>query len=494
MAISNITIFYSAESSNTFYEFLKKYFPEFNCSYFISKSKNIKTIHKEIPVYEITDKGIDKSTPIIIPTLTDFNEIKTLLTSNGWLNIYSYIEFLEENTPAEIQKKLLPFLDSKTQSIVLNLPEPNVYWKHFGTLPQKLLKENYTVLVCAKNKEIEETQPFGSECSHLALDFHFLEFYLIKHADLIISDNHIRKDFTEYFNSKKIAYLPHGTVGLIDRFIDMKMSEDKVLETFSVHMLNLFNYFFIPNEPLFRLYKATANKLGKSTHSKHLIPTGYISLDKSIKEHKTDKTPKDAILYSPGAIPKENFCDNKFASFPYHSNDIIQPLLDNFPNHKIIFRPHPASSTHPEFKDKLKEIINRFISHNNFEYDAAPTHTKSFSRACFVISDSSTSAFTFSFSTLRPVIFYQAQGTSSHHYLFGEKYESPRSYIGVIVSNIDQLLHHSNKFLATPHIFSKEILDFRNKYYFNVGNVENKCIEYIKSILSDKHENSWSIH
>ena len=72
---------------------------------------------------------------------------------------------------------------------------------------------------------------------------------------------------------------------------------------------------------------------------------------------------------------------------------------------KVIYRPHPIDIT-KKGNFKLVDLIKRkFKKNSNFELDLSSSYLRSYSEAKILITDFSGTPYTFSYSTLKPVIF-----------------------------------------------------------------------------------------
>ena len=347
-------------------------------------------------------------------------------------------------------------------------------------MPQAFSQKNYNVVI---NGPKVARDYFGDSCKYIADSNYITEYFIFKRADLVFSDNNLRRDFIPKYKDTILCYVPHGSVGLLERLIDLGLSDDSIQEIYNQHLINSFDYFLIPNQQIHELFSLLINGLPHLS-PKHLIKSGYVNLDKLIPQG--EELRQDAILYTVGAIPSGNYYRSDYMSFPDHSISIIRALLQNFKDKNIIFRPHPASIDHPEFRENIQAIKNEFSEFPNFIFDTDKDQSKSYSRSLIAVSDSSSTAFSFAYSRLRPVCFFFPEKVKDTSTFFNHKFNTSRHHIGLTTHSIPDLIMGLKKLLDNLPESSKKILEHRNNSYYNISNVENFIISTTKDILSKK--------
>jgi hypothetical protein len=125
-----------------------------------------------------------------------------------------------------------------------------------------------------------------------------------------------------------------------------------------------------------------------------IIPAGYPKLDYSRAILSSDSR-KDCFLYTPTAshVP--------LGRVHYDGEVIIRSLMKAFPGMKIVFRPYPS----PKDLQFGRALAGSLAHCANFIFDDSATGIAFQRRAALAVTDSSSSAITFSIATGRPLIF-----------------------------------------------------------------------------------------
>ncbi|MDA7781860.1 CDP-glycerol glycerophosphotransferase family protein, partial [Candidatus Pelagibacter sp.] len=196
-----------------------------------------------------------------------------------------------------------------------------------------------------------------------------------------------------------------------------------------------------------------------------LINTGYLKLDKVIKELKKLKNTKNYILLAPtfsGHIPRYNMSGKL--------DLIINCVLQK--GEKIIFRPHPLDLTEKGNIKNIQKIVKKYKDNNNFFFDNSHSYMESYSKAKVLITDLSTTAYTFAYSTLRPIIFFsEKENDISKTELINLCYYKDRNFVGLISPNIKRLLNSIYIINKNNNYKKSKILSLRKKRikYINVS-------------------------
>ena len=196
-----------------------------------------------------------------------------------------------------------------------------------------------------------------------------------------------------------------------------------------------------------------------------LINTGYLKLDHVIKKLGTINSTKNQILIAP-TFSKQM---TKYNMSNYLIK-IIKKLLEN--GEKIIFRPHPLDLTKKGNLDKTNNIINIFEKYKNFSIDKSVSYIESYSRSKLLITDFSGTAYTYAYSTLRPVIFFSKNEfqlrRSNNSELF---YFKDRKYIGFICSKTNRLSKIIKNIDINKKLLQQRIIKLRKKRikYVNIS-------------------------
>ena len=358
------------------------------------------------------------------------------------------------------KNKLKSFLDPSKKTVVFFSQLGN-YIKLFGNLHNKFKKNNWNVInlktYLVDSKEFEKKAPtfivpnFTQNGFEDNLDLDFI--------DLIISVNSTDKNFISF--TVQGLYLPHDPLCGI---LPAKATK----------------YVFLATEQAIK--NMQSDNCSYETKNRCLISGGYPRLDSAIKYYKKNKNKKEenSILYMPTSGEPINATFNQLqyiVGFDYH---LIQILLMNF-DYDIIVNNHPADKIvnklylqflAKKFKDNPRVHINKIDMH------------KAYVKSKFLITDVSDTAFTYSFTTLKPSIFYVP-------YKKIKSKNQPTNIVGVEIRSLDKMCKNINKILKNSKKFKKQIKRYRDKTYLNLLNSEQYLIDNIDYILENKKHPNW---
>lgn len=275
-----------------------------------------------------------------------------------------------------------------------------------------------------------------------------------------------------YPKAKNKIYINHD---IYDTPMVNNEQENDLMKT-----LNKCNYIFLSSEISVENFK---NKfflyLGNNqTKNTKFINTGYLKLDHVFNKLGQIEFTEDSILLAPTL-------STMFDEFNITSylDELINKILTN-PRHKLIYRPHPGDYKNDHYREKIQIICDKYKNNNNFNLDDNTSYLKSYKKSKFLITDFSSTAYTYAFSTLKPVIFLskneQKLLNTNFKNLFFFK---DRENIGKIVENIDNLEKDMDLIENNLQDFSYKIKTLREKRikYFNKSIKQN--LLHIKEIL-----------
>ncbi len=156
---------------------------------------------------------------------------------------------------------------------------------------------------------------------------------------------------------------------------------------------------------------------------------------------------------------------------------IIETLLESI-EEKIVYRPHPYDLTKKGNINFVEKIIKKFEKNKNFSADLSQSYLKSYSSAKFLITDSSNTAYTFAYSTLRPILFYSKNEKElSKAKIISLIYFQDRLKVGYISKNINQML-----------VNVKKLNEMKSKFKKKIINLRKKRIKYLDKSLKKTHD------
>ena len=295
------------------------------------------------------------------------------------MSVEAQINQFIQRTKAFIESRL-----SKEKPNVLVISYYPTYRKHYGNLIAKL-KEKYNVLTIVE-RELGDAFEKSGHCNVL-FPWRIIEngqtYYLntdISGIDLILTADQVgyeggKIDRTFLSTSAKRIYFPHSL-----------MEQTGASE--------VVDYILVPSKIAMKDFKKALPKAKVK-----LLESGYPKLDNAISSY--DYKPSNTITYAPSLRygTGSNANNNLFAGY---ENIIIESLLDST-DYEICFRAHPINfqNNHPFYQ----LIKAKWAGEKRVKFDEALGNAfHNFSE--FFLTDISTAAFTYSFSTLRPSVFF----------------------------------------------------------------------------------------
>ena len=188
-----------------------------------------------------------------------------------------------------------------------------------------------------------------------------------------------------------------------------------------------------------------------------LINTGYLKLDKVMKELKEIKNIKSHILLAPTFSGQMK---------NYNMSSKLDIIIDNIllTGEKIIFRPHPLDLTSKGKIKDIQKIFEKYKNNSNFFFDNSHSYMDSYSKAKMLITDFSGTAYTFAYSTLRPVIFFSKNENKFFETKIADLFfYQDRLSVGLICQNIKQLLKSIAKINKKKDYNKNKIFNLRKK-------------------------------
>jgi len=250
--------------------------------------------------------------------------------------------------------------------------------------------------------------------------------------------------------------------------------------------LDEMDYSFLPCDAVMPKNKISPDLISPYVRKKPYccIPGGYMKLDSNLRYFENSKVPVDSIIYAPTVIGGE-FA--KYVSLPEYGEKIVGTLLDNFTDYKIIFRPHPGTLS----TKYAANIVKRFSSNSRFVFDSNPSfYMDNYCRSRLMVTDMSGTAYTYAFTTLRPVVFF-SHNEREVDKAFRVRYFPDRDKIGYVATTIDEL--REKVALTLEHIdeLEEQVKEFRSSQMFNVGRAEDYFVENFHCIAEDIKNNDW---
>ncbi|EEO25485.1 CDP-glycerol glycerophosphotransferase family protein [Helicobacter winghamensis] len=204
-----------------------------------------------------------------------------------------------------------------------------------------------------------------------------------------------------------------------------------------------------------------------------LLPSGYPQLDKALQEYQY--TPKNTITYAPTLRYVENDRNARINAFAGSEITFLEWLLENT-NYNISYRAHPLNYSIGHYFYRL--INASFAEEARFSIDANMGNAF-FNSTDFLITDWSTTSFTYSYTTLRPSFMFMPTPLDSNlendgGYILENHHAKNLKELKTFLDNID---------------FTKEAQYFkalRDENMYNLGHSVEAILQNIEEILEGK--------
>lgn len=240
------------------------------------------------------------------------------------------------------------------------------------------------------------------------------------------------------------------------------------------HALDYFDTIFASNEIGKSEIRAQEKCYGLK--KKNIVKFGSCLIDNMIEAYEADSdyvNEKLTILIAP-SWQDENILDSGI-------HEILESILGK--GYYVIVRPHPQYVRH--FEDKLLDLARQYGDKSDFELQMDFSSNETVFQADILITDWSSIAYEYSFTTLKPTLFINTPMK-----VMNPDYEEIgvlpfdieiRGKIGISI-NMDQLSEISTavETLKNDKMFSKEEMKkIRSKYLYNVGSSGEVGAKYI---------------
>ena len=296
-----------------------------------------------------------------------------------------------------------------------------------------------------------------------------------------------------YLFDTRILYSPHHEMLLRtrakmppkSRLVAAVMSLNTLDGTFPVNAFEAYDYILCAGPHHLDSFRQRALR-NPALSGKWLLPAGYPKLGFLLASHSVKRRPTDpsvgwTVVYAP---THSYFANERLASVRHYGEDIINALLAE--GYRVIFRPHPIS-----FFDRDGPVIDRICQLHaddpNFSLDKSMDYAESYSLADIMITDFSGTGFTFSFSFVRPTIFFSPNAGAERQRRELQFDASHR--IGALVRDIDELIGKTSELCNRD--LTDEIERFRDEAIFNVGKSAAYIVDCLEDILSGCERPEW---
>ncbi len=351
---------------------------------------------------------------------------------------------------------------------------------------------------------VSYNQSYRNQVGNLHRRFKEAEFNVINIVGFTINDRFEKE--AETYVVPKIIHTEYGKIypKVNFKFIDIIISPDKEFITSEIYdecfiskrakkiylthdvlgggVHDFFDFTIMPSKNAIDNVKNNKFRKGHC-----LIPGGYPKLDYSIEKYKeaqdNSNLVEDSIIYAPTkrAIVEEFSLLSSVCGLGFDAT-MLELLNKNF-TENIIFRPHPHNVNYKNLDNShfSSLLISKIFKNNKKIFlNYSQSYLEYYIRSKFMITDFSDTAFTYSFTTLKPSVFFDPF-----------KILKNTEKVGKTVKTMSELIEAGKEFLKNKSIYKEKIEDFRNNAVANIGKSSEYLINNIDYILNDKKHPDW---
>lgn len=211
----------------------------------------------------------------------------------------------------------------------------------------------------------------------------------------------------------------------------------------------------------------------------YIIPLGYPRLAVLSEKLANMEVSPDAIVYAPKRSKISTITGGD--RIKNDGQRVIQALLDAFPSMKIIFRPYKTELGSP----LIKSLCKKFASEPRFELDSNSGREFSFARGAVLVTDLSHIAPSFSYTTLRPSVYFQPWKFQKVH--FSEEMPHFTAY------TLDGLVQCVQLALEKAASYKAEIEKLRNQRILPFEDAFQELAGWLMDFYNEKPRSDWLV-
>lgn len=203
-----------------------------------------------------------------------------------------------------------------------------------------------------------------------------------------------------------------------------------------------------------------------------VIPGGYPKTDYLDARFQKAGEP-DTIIYCPTISSNAAACVGDFGA------DILKALHEDFPEHRIVFRPYPTDDA-----AVIEGVIARAGPLDRLVVDRSLTGVEDQLRCAFAVTDKSSAAISFAVGSKRPAIFFEAPGE-------GGGPEVTENAIGYSVRGVEGLLQAAHEALRTASPWRKKIRQVRAERLYHAFDSSAYLAGAVNAIAQGQTRSNW---
>ena len=318
----------------------------------------------------------------------------------------------------------------------------------------------------------------------LQLEHKVNSIYSLTHS--VYRDFNSKDEVIDEF-SAYLAFLP---------FFDAILTPSKPVSEVSTKIMELIGYQTqMPVNESACLPKKTSRNLNLKSASHFLdfskyknkvsiIETGYPKLDKPCKKY-ANSTPENLLIYAPTPTDDRGNKDTHLWKNAITVRDygvqVLSKLCESFPNKTIVFKPYKDEANYlvSEINEKCQKFANYNFDQSGSDY------WNLYSRAELLISDFSSTAYSFALGMQRPVIFFSPNERKLPKVVLDGSYCVGRDMIGDVVTSISELDSTINKVLNEYKEKCEKVKKFSTEQFSNVGSASSEAAFVIDAMTKD---------
>ena len=122
-------------------------------------------------------------------------------------------------------------------------------------------------------------------------------------------------------------------------------------------------------------------------------------------------------------------------------------------------------------------------THQNIYLSMLALNADVYNSASIMVSDFSSTAYTFAISTKRPVLFFSHNEKVLQNELGDNEYCINREKVGIVTTELACLTRDASKLLSELDCYERRICSFVDQNIFNFGESSKKCVDKICAIV-----------
>ena len=224
-----------------------------------------------------------------------------------------------------------------------------------------------------------------------------------------------------------------------------------------------------------------------------VITGGYPKFD-TVWARSASVPAENIITYAPSPNDPSGNKDGPpwqdFMSINSHGVEIVRSLCESFPDYRIVFKPHAE-----EFQDVSKRIIDAGSNFKNFEVsDAGSEYWDLYLRTKVLVSDISSTAYSFAIGARRPVVFFSKSEDRLRRDIEKMPYCQYRSEVGEVARNTLELVTAINLITTRYDEYLNRLRACIDAHCVNLGNAASEIADHLEDYFAGRPRDTWRMY